>query len=151
MTYRPSRKLNRPPLARENPDQIYVTDRRTGRLISIDPNKFPAELRPAIWFENVFWRHSGYLSKTMVMKYLNREPLGKDLAARIGNYILLFAQNMACAGWLFADGPQEKKEHQAFMGLCIRRLKRVLEIKPFNIQSIAQMVSIGMDYALDPF
>lgn len=152
MSYRFSKKPDRDPIMLENPPFLYVTDHISNRLILIDPNDIPPELRPALWMENAHWMHNKYLTQDQVMQYLKKEPLGEELAYLIGKYVLLHAQNLATANWLImSETPKDKQATLELMEPCIRRLKAVLQRKPRNTRTIDIMVDICMEYAIDPF
>ena len=152
MSFRFSKKPDRDPISLENPKIIYMTDRHSGRLILLDPNIIPPELRPDLWMENAHWMHNKYLTQDQVMQYLKKEPLGEELAYRIGKYVLLHTQNIATANWLImSEGIEDKQATLELMEPCIRRLKAVLQRKPRNTRTIDIMVDICMEYAVDPF
>jgi hypothetical protein len=138
--------MDRKPRSSRSPTHVYVRDRKTGGIIAIPTSVFPLEFIPEVWFENPYWMHSGYLSKSEVMKFLGKKPLTSDEAYKIGKYILLFAQNLACAGLLFSDDGQEYFE---FMLPCIRKLYEILpKVKSRN--EVHGMLNVCFEYGLDP-
>lgn len=145
----PPGKLNRPPISKKEPEAIYLLDANTGQTVSIDPKSIPESIRPQRWFENPHWRHNNYLSEELVLQFLNREKLTRKKLWKLGKYILYYAQNTATAGWMFS--PQaERAGYLEFMEPCIARLKKVLARTPFDMPDAQEMLSIGLDYVVDP-
>jgi hypothetical protein len=138
--------MDRKPRSSRSPTHIYVRDRKTGEIVAIPTSVFPLEFIPEVWFENPFWMHSGYLSKAEVMKFLEKKPLTPDEAYKIGKYILLFAQNLACAGWLFSD---DRPEYFEFMLPCIHKLHKILP-RVKSREEVWEMLNVCFQYGLDP-
>lgn len=151
MSYKPRKERPaRPPRSDANPEGIWVTDGETGDLVALTPDKFPEVIRPAIWFENVFWRTSGYLTEDQVMTYFRQEPLEKDDAYKIAKYILLYAQNMACASWLFCE-PTGRESYLTFITPCILRLNAIMRDKPITRKQLKAMIEVCLNFTIDPF
>ncbi|MCK5160237.1 MAG: hypothetical protein KAQ99_01560 [Candidatus Aureabacteria bacterium] len=152
MSYRFSQKPDRDPVMIKNPEFLFVTDRHTGHLVKLNTNIVPPGIRPALWMENAHWMYNKYLTQDQVMQYLKKEPLGEELAYRLGKYVLIHTQNLATANWLImSETPEDKQATFDLMEPCIRRLKAVLQRKPRNTRTIDIMIDICMEYAVDPF
>ena len=81
------------------------------------------------------------------MKFLGKEPLSPDEARKLGDYIMLYVKNLACAAWLFSD---DRKEYYRYMLPCIRRLSRILP-KVKSRKEVWEMLDVCLEYAIDPF
>jgi len=125
---------------------VYVRDRETGEIVAVPTSVFPLEFIPEVWFENPYWQWSGYLSKAEVMKFLERRPLTPDEAYKLGRYILLFVQNLACMNWLFSE---DREGYFEYMLPCIRKLHQILgRVKSGD--EVWEMLKVCFDYGLDP-
>jgi len=86
------------------------------------------------------------LSKDEVKKLLEKKPLTQDEAYKLGRYILLYTQNLACMGWLFSE---DREGYFKFMLPCIRKLRQILS-KVKSRDEVYKMLDVCLEYGLDP-
>ena len=141
--------MDRKPRSSRSPAHVYVRDRETGEIVAVPTSEFPAEFIPEVWFENPYWKYSGYLSKAEVMKFLEKKPLNPDEAYKIGKYILLFVKNLACAGWLFSSSEEGREKYFRYMLPCIRKLHEIL-LRVKSRGEVWGMLNVCLEYGLDP-
>lgn len=133
----------------EAPSGVIVRNAKTGEPVEIPITVFPLAFHPRIWCENPYWRFSGLLTQEEVMKYMRGEELTPDEAHKLGDYILIWVQNNACAVWLFL--PQTEREGYFKKMLPIIAKLHELLGKCKSRQEVKEMMWTAIEVGLDPF
>lgn len=136
-----------------DPGIVYLRD-SAGNPVGINTHDFPEFMRPDLWFDNAYWRHSQMLSESEVAAYLafalrrSKDPLSLFTIRRFALYIETWAKHMAMAAWIFL--PPEKREGYAN---SMRPFLEELVTKRRAAKSMVDletMISLSVDRGFDP-
>jgi len=130
-----------------NPKYLIMRNRRTGLPVHVRTDSIPVEIRPDKWFENPDWRYRtdrGDL-EPLVRALFSEELLSKEQIKELAQYIVDYAGNLAAAVYLFGG-----KEALDFNAECMRRLREIRDLASTK-DDVREMISVGIDYALDFF
>jgi len=131
------------------PGYVIMRSVRTGQPVRISVGVIPKIFWPDTWYENPYWQFSGALSKADIMEFFGdtQREIRADFAHRLATYILDYVQNMAAIVWLMNP---DREGYLANMRPCIEKLS-ALKAKAKCRKDIMAMISVCLDYALDPF
>lgn len=130
---------------------LIVRDCQTGRPVSIPIHMIPARIQPDSWFEKAYWmhRHDRGDLEPLIQGLFGDYPLSREDIRRLAQYVVDYAGHIAVMAWMFSP-PDEREETLEYNGEAMDRL-RILRNKAETKEDVREMISVGMDYALDPF
>jgi len=124
---------------------IIVRDRATGRPVHVPVSSVPEAIRPDNWYDNAYWMHrpDGAELKPIVEKLLGEDPLSRDEAARLAQYMVDYAAHIAVTVWLFSGG-----QSVDYYGELIRRLRQMRDTATKR-KHVMRMLQLGLEQGLD--
>ena len=133
----------------KGPAYVIMRDVNTGQPVRIPVGAIPKIFWPATWYENPYWMHSGVLSKADINEFFQdtEREIRVDFAHKLASYILDYVQNMAAIVWLMNP---EKERYLRNMRPCVEKLSE-LKARAKCRKDIEDMISVCLDYAMDPF
>jgi len=124
---------------------IIVRERATGRPVHVPISSVPESIRPDNWYDNAYWMHrpdSGEL-KPIVEKLLGEDPLSRDEAARLAQYMVDYAAHIAVTVWLFSGG-----QSVDYYVELMRRLRQMRDTATKR-RHVMRMLQLGLEQGLD--
>ena len=124
---------------------IIVRDRTTGKPVHVPVSSVPEAIRPDNWFENAYWMHrpdSAEL-KPIIQKLLGEDPLSRDEAARLAQYVVDYAAHIAVTVWLFSGG-----QGVDYYVELMRRLRQMRGTATKR-KHVMRMLQLGLEQGLD--
>jgi len=124
---------------------IIVRDRTTGKPVHVPVSSVPESIRPDNWFENAYWMHrpDGDELKPIIQKLLGEDPLSRDEAARLAQYVVDYAAHIAVTVWLFSGG-----QSVDYYGELMRRLRQMRGTATKR-KHVMRMLQLGLENSLD--
>lgn len=135
----------------QKPESLIVRN-ATGGFVKISIADIPQDLYPPVWFVGgqAAWQYNLFVTKRLVLAYLNKEPLEEKELKRLATYILAYTQHLAIVGWLFQPSQEDKIGAYQINSQLVRRLKGLRSREPFMHEYVTEMLSLCLDCGVDP-